>query len=132
MNFKKLWRYHGSLIFLGLLCLVNFTFASDDAIVVPEVTLKPHKNYIAASVHHTQVSGFTRKQIAISPDEALSGLLHQQSIVRVANNSADSNQLVLSIRGFGDNAGANSLILVDGFPLTNPTLLAPNFNALSL
>ena len=44
----------------------------------------------------------------------------------------DSSQTALSIRGFGDNAAANSLILVDGFPLANVSLLTPNFNSIAL
>lgn len=103
------------------------------AVVIPEVdlTLKP-----AASMKReagVQTTTITRKKIETSPTVTFADLLKQeQSIARVINNTNDNSQLVLSIRGFGDNAFANSLIVVDGFPLINPSVLAPSLNAISL
>lgn len=101
--------------------------------IIPEVNL--HSNLFSSNIKDVQgqTTRITRKEIKHSPVMNLSEFLKQeQSIVRVINNSMDSGQMALSIRGFGDNAAANSLILVDGFPLTNVSLLTPNFNAIAL
>jgi iron complex outermembrane receptor protein len=107
--------------------------AKNTEIVIPEVNLKPKKSTSVKSDTRIQTSHFSRTQITDSPVANLTQLFQQeQSIVRMNNSSGDSSQTALSLRGFGDNAAANSLILVDGFPLTNPSLLAPNFNAIPL
>jgi outer membrane cobalamin receptor len=56
--------------------------------------------------------------------------LNTQSIIQLSNNTGSSNQSPISIRGFGENATANSLILIDGYRFTNPNLAAPNLNAI--
>ncbi len=118
------------LFFLLTLCF-SLHSVSYAAIVIPEVNAKSNKTRSTKSIERMQTTQFTRKEIADSPVINLSELLRQeQSIVRLT--SGDNRQSALSIRGFGDNAAANSLILVDGFPLTNSSLLPPNFNAISL
>lgn len=126
-------QYYRRLIVFGLLGLVNLTFADDSPIEIPDVTLKSttSQNGVKPS-QNVQTSGFNRNQIATTANAELDGLLREQSIVRLVNISSNMSQVALSIRGFGDNASANSLILVDGFPLTNSTLLAPNFNSFIL
>ncbi len=119
--------------FWFFLCLSINAVAADSTTVIPEVNTHSQQVVVKKQTAPVQTTHITRKQIVDSPQVALSELLRQeQSIVRVTNNSGDSSQAVLSIRGFGDNAVANTLILIDGFPLTNPTLLAPNFNSIAL
>ena len=102
------------------------------AAIIPEVTTAIQKTP-QQKKENVATFQLTQKEIAASPAVNLASLLQQeQSVVRLTNNSGDSSQTALSIRGFGDNAAANSLILIDGFPLTNPTLLTPNFNAIAL
>lgn len=101
--------------------------------VIPEVSSVPKKIGLKKTTSTAEVTHITRDDIKNSPVTDFSELLmQQQSIVRLTNNAGDNSQTALSIRGFGDNASANSLILIDGFPLTNPSLLAPNFNSLAL
>lgn len=120
------------LLILSLAMSIN-AFAFEKTKVIPEVNLHTKTTLAKKQDVQAQVTHITRKEIADSPVIHLSELLKQeQSIVRVINNSGDNSQPILSIRGFGDNAVANTLILVDGFPLTNPSLLAPNFNSIVL
>lgn len=86
----------------------------------------------ASQAYEDETITIDRKKIHANANTSLGEVLKSQSVVRVANNSGNSYQSILSIRGFGDNAEANSLILVDGFPLINSSLLAPNFNAILL
>ncbi len=124
----------GKIVFYFLLFVSCQTFAGSHTVVIPEVNSRAkNTGKKAATPVRMQVTQFTRQEITESPATNLSELLQQnQSIVRLTNNSGDNSQTALSIRGFGDNASANTLILVDGFPLTNQTLLAPNFNFIAL
>lgn len=123
-----------SLIFmLIMLSLTSSAFAANQVTIIPEVNVRSQQTFTTKQDTREQTTHIKREQIKTSPVVNLSELLQQeQSIVRLTNNSNDSSQTALSIRGFGDNAAANSLILVDGFPLTNVSLLAPNFNSIAL
>jgi iron complex outermembrane receptor protein len=131
---KVVLKMYFRIMTLVIYCLVcTPLLAKSNAIIIPEVNLKPKKSISLKSDARIQTSHFNRTQITNSPVASLTQLFQQeQSIVRMNNSSGDSSQTALSLRGFGDNAAANSLILVDGFPLTNPSLLAPNFNAIPL
>ena len=111
----------------------SLAFAENNSTIIPDAHFKS-KNFIASSPSTAiETSGFDREAIATAPSVNLSELFQtQQSVVRLTNNSAATHQPAVSVRGFGDNAAANSLILIDGFPLTNPSLLAPNFNSIPL
>lgn len=113
-------------------CSYQHAFAANP-VVIPTVSLKLKNILQQKQATYLATTQFTQSDVTNSSVINLSQLLKQeQSIVRLTNNSGDINQTALSIRGFGDNAVANSLILVDGFLLTNPSLLAPNFNSIPL
>lgn len=117
---------------LTLLALLGCSsLAMADDTTIPAVTVSAPSTDTATS-STSATTTISQAQIANSPDTSLTELLQKESAVRIANNSGDTSQQIISIRGFGDNAEANSLILVDGFPLMNASLLAPNYNALLL
>lgn len=118
---------------LTLLSLLSCTHVAmaDDVTAIPQVTVAA-SNTDTATSSTSATTTISQQQIAQTPDSSLTELLQKESAVRIANNSGDTSQQIISIRGFGDNAQANSLIVVDGFPLMNASLLAPNFNALLL
>ncbi len=124
-------RFFYKIIFTTLLLCAALTSRSEEfPTIIPEVA-------VTAPIHgdennEAQTTTISHKKIAQTPSPSLEDLLKSQSVVRVTNNSGNSYQSILSLRGFGDNAEANSLILVDGFPLINSSLLAPNFNAILL
>lgn len=117
-----------------ILCFITEFIAASSPVVIPEVNLNNTENAPTKNnEEQAQTTKISRKKIEDSPNVLLSDLLKQeQSIVRIINNTNDNSQVVMSIRGFGDNAFANSLIVIDGFPFTNPSVLAPSFNAISL
>lgn len=118
-----------------LICCISLlaTAAVAEPIIIPEVNLNPKRLKPRATDEKPETTRIDREKIANSPTVDLSELLKQeQSVARITNNSGNYSQMAVSIRGFGDNAVANSLIMVDGFPLTNPSLLAPNFNSIIL
>lgn len=120
-------------IFLMIGCLFTSSLVlGASTAIIPEVNLHPKQSQKIKQDAQVQTTHFERKDIKTSPVNNLSELLkQQQSIIRVTN-VMNGNESALSIRGFGDNAASNSLILVDGFPLTNFSMQAPNFNAIAL
>lgn len=122
-----------SILLLLLLLHISTLFAASDT-EIPGITVKAASNTTQeTNSKQPQTTSFKHKKIKESPTPTLSTFLTQtQSIAHLTNNSGEPTQTAISIRGFGDNAAANSLILLDGFPLTNPSLLAPNFNAIPL
>lgn len=132
-----------------IICMINLAVSTlyatthayaASARTIPAVRLGKDVTHHARSVTRLQkedaqlqTTHFTREELQKTPVADLNSLFRQeQSIVRLSNSSGDANQTIVSIRGFGDNAAMNSLILVDGFPLVNPSLLAPNLNAILL
>ncbi|MDX1900434.1 MAG: TonB-dependent receptor [Gammaproteobacteria bacterium] len=120
-------------IFGSILCLSEPASFATNAVIIPDVKFKSKNAVHQKPSAYASSSQFTKAEITKSPVINLSQFLkQQQSVVRLTNSSGDASQTALSLRGFGDNAAANTLILIDGFPLTNPSLLAPNFNSIPL
>lgn len=116
-------------------CLLLSTalFAKDSSVLIPEVRVAPKKELQQKTNRGMLITQFNKEDIAISPEVHLTDFLKQeQSIIRLTSNSGDNSETALSIRGFGDNAAANSLLLIDGFPMVNPSLMAPSLNAIAL
>lgn len=67
----------------------------------------------------------------MSQAHSVTELLQQNSNLIIQDLNGDQTNGVISMRGFGDNAAQNSLILINGQPLTNPDLDAPNLNLIS-
>jgi iron complex outermembrane receptor protein len=70
----------------------------------------------------------TSKQIKISGAHNITQLLQAMSAIQLQDYYGDGSKVQVSMRGFGDNAIGNTLILLNGVPLVNPTLAAPDFN----
>lgn len=122
--------------YIILIFLLLFNIASadsnveDSGIEIPRVST--HADISSASVITTPSNVFTinEKQIAATDSVTLSDFLYTQSIVQLNNATGNSSQSGVSIRGFGENSAANSLILLDGYRLTNPDLSAPDLNSI--
>ena len=59
-------------------------------------------------------------------------VLRNQGGVQISDLFGDGSRATISMRGFGGNAQANTLILVDGRRLNNPDLGNPDLNSVSL
>ncbi|ODN43527.1 TonB-dependent receptor [Piscirickettsia litoralis] len=75
---------------------------------------------------------FNQKEIQEQGATSVSDFLSQQSIVQIKTSSAQQDQTAIAVRGFGDNANTNSLLLVDGIPLTSFTNVGPNLNTVMI
>lgn len=73
-----------------------------------------------------------RKQIEASGASALVDVLRGQAGLQIRDILGDGNRVGVSLRGFGENAASNTLVLVDGRRLNNPSQQGPNLNSVPL
>jgi iron complex outermembrane receptor protein len=98
---------------------------------VPSVIVK-HNNSKKTLSTKTAITTITAKQIRHSGAQTLVDLLKTIPSVQVSQLNGQGGSVTVSMRGFGDNANSNTLILIDGQPLTNPDIAAPNLNIIPL
>ncbi len=100
------------------------THQQDDnsPIVVQAKRLSAHKKLDGPQTtinrEKIQSSGFTN----------LKQVLQQSGGLQITDTTGNGSQASINMRGFGANADTNSLILINGIPLTNPDLAPPNLN----
>lgn len=98
---------------------------------IPPVTVKAmHKaQHSLSSGPSTVISGH---QLAESGATTLAQALHHLGGVQQQDTTGNGSQVALSMRGFGANANTNTLLLINGIPITNPDLAPPNLNTIPL
>jgi iron complex outermembrane receptor protein len=122
---KVFYRQH--FLVLGFLSTAVFAEATT---TIPLVVVKAK---VAQRVLHNASSGasrriITRHEISTSGAISLPRLLQELGGVQLQDPSGNGTQSMISLRGFGSNATSNTLILINGVPLTNPDISAPNLN----
>jgi iron complex outermembrane recepter protein len=88
------------------------------------------------SVISEQEAGHTtvidERQIRESGARSLAEILENQAAVRIASTTGDRSRGVISLRGFGENANARTLILIDGRPMNRPDMEGVNLQEIPL
>lgn len=74
----------------------------------------------------------TREDIDRSAAVHIADLLRTVGAAQVTDLYGDGTGAVVDLRGFGESAHSNTLVLVDGRRLNNPDLASPNLNSISL
>ncbi|MGH8352537.1 MAG: TonB-dependent receptor [Pseudomonas sp.] len=80
----------------------------------------------------SSVQVISRQQIETSAASSLVDVLRTQAGLQIRDTLGDGNRVAISLRGFGENAANNSLVLVDGRRLNNPSQEAPDLNSVPL
>jgi len=111
------------------LLLLLISYASAD--VIPPVSIKLAKKPVFLA-NSGPVTYITRDQIAATGVTSLTQALQNLGGVQLHDMSGTGSQVLLSLRGFGANAGSNTLLLINGIPVTNPDLAPPDLNAIPL
>lgn len=98
---------------------------------IPSVTVKAtHKiRHVLSGGPSTVVSG---QQLTESGATTLAQALQHLGGVQQQDTTGNGSQVALSMRGFGANANTNTLVLINGIPITNPDLAPPNLNTIPL
>lgn len=97
---------------------------------IPDVILKHSTSKLSESggVKHI----LNQQMIAASGAVTLADVLKASGEVQLHDASSTGSQTLVSMRGFGANAGNNTLFAINGIPLTNPDLAPPDLNTLPL
>lgn len=101
--------------------------------VVPAVVVTAKKHL---HLHRSFTSGpkttITKQQIRLTGATTLAEVLQNLGGVQLQDITGSGTQVALSMRGFGANASSNTLLLINGIPLTNPDLAPPDLSAIPL
>lgn len=85
---------------------------------------------------HTTSGGskliLSHEEIIATGSSTLSQALQSLGGIQLQDMTSNSNQVLISLRGFGANASSNTLLLINGMPITNPDLAAPDLNIIPI
>ena len=112
------------LLLFFLVCFGRSLWAEEKDI--PSVVVRPAKKSAAMSGGPKKI--VTHQQFVTSGASNLSQGLQYLGGVTLHDTTGNGSQTSLSLRGFGGNASSNTLLLINGIPIANPDLAAPNLN----
>ncbi len=115
--------------FFTLLLFSSCCFAY---IQIPSVTLQTSDQETKGIDSSLPRQTVTKKQIQAFHPSTISELLRQSTDLVIQDLNGDNTRSSISMRGFGDNAAQNALILINGQPFTNPDLGTPDLNLLPI
>ena len=113
------WRY------LAVIPCI-FSLISISAQQLPDISIT--KSFNKLQLKQPQIIVIGRQQIEASGATKASELLAGQSNIQVQDSSGDDSGIGISMRGFGDNASSNTLIMIDGVPQNNPDMASASVN----
>lgn len=92
--------------------------------------------YASKKTHHTfthaQQTIITQQDMSTIGATSVTQALQELGGVQLQDVTGNGSQVSLSMRGFGTNASSNTLLLVNGIPITNPDLAPPDLNIIPL
>lgn len=100
--------------------------------IVPKVTVKAfQKTYLSESMGLKEI--ISSNELKSFGGLSLSQILAQRgSGINMHDTTGSNSQVLISMRGFGANASSNTLVLLNGVPLTNPDIAPPDLNAIPI
>lgn len=107
------------------------------AMLIPSNALQldlPFTPHIATSSTVAPITEITSSQIDASNKrgQTLSQLLAFDAGLQTIDAYGNGSRMMIDMRGFGDDAAGNTLVLVDGIPYVNPDISSVNLNFLPL
>lgn len=116
-------RKHISFIFY---LISTSTFATTH---IPTVTVKAQKQSIYSITSGLQQT-IWQNDIQTTGAVSLTDVLQSLGGVQLIDTTGNGSRVALGMRGFGGNANSNTLLLINGMPITNPDLAPPDLNAI--
>ena len=99
---------------------------------IPAVVVSAARTEQSTLTTPASITVITREQIEASGARHIKEVLRGQGGVQINDLYGDGSRATVDMRGFGDTAGSNTLILVDGRRLNNPDIAAPDLNSIAL
>ncbi|MCU7795894.1 MAG: TonB-dependent receptor [Candidatus Thiodiazotropha sp. (ex Myrtea spinifera)] len=115
----------------SLLLLTNLPLQA--AFHLPTIVISASRTEQKSIETPASITVIERDEIEQSGAQNLQQLLQSRSGIQINSLYGDGSQATIDMRGFGPTAGSNTLILVDGRRLNNPSdIAAPDLNAIDL
>ena len=119
--------YKSILIFVALSGYASYADAVLEAVIVSAARTEQSTLSTPASI-----TIIDREEIEASGAVYIVDLLHGRGGVQVSDSIGDGSRSSVGMRGFGETANANTLILVDGRRINNPDIASPDLNSIVL
>lgn len=116
----------------GFLCLLSLAAVAETQLEREEIVVTATRSELLVADVPVPVIVVDAEEISRSTASTTADLLRGLGAISVADFYGDGSATRISIRGFGDTAANNVLILVDGRRLNNTDLGAPNINVVPL
>lgn len=99
---------------------------------IPAVFISESRTEQSTLTTPASITVITRKQIEASGASHIVEVLRGQGGVQINDLYGDGSRATVDMRGFGDAASSNTLVLVDGRRLNNPDIASPDLNSIVL
>lgn len=99
---------------------------------VPTVVVSASRSHHSSMTIPGNIKVISRQQIEDSGATSVAEVLNGVGGVHVTDLFGDGSSATISMRGFGETAGSNVLVIVDGRRLNNIDLTRPDLNAVSV
>ena len=99
---------------------------------IPAVVVSAARTEQSTLTTPASITVITREQIEASGARHINEVLRGQGGVQVNDLYGDGSRATVDMRGFGETAGSNTLVLVDGRRLNNPDIAASDLNSIAL
>lgn len=120
-------------VLLAVLTLVSVAAESVSAATeIPAVLVSAARTEQSTLTTPASITVITREQIEISGARHINEVLRGQGGIQLNDLYGDGSRATVDMRGFGEIAGSNTLVLVDGRRLNNPDIAAPDLNSIAL
>jgi iron complex outermembrane receptor protein len=99
---------------------------------VPAVVVSAARTEQSTLTTPASITMISRQQIVDSGAAHIVEVLRGQGGVQISDYYGDGSRATVDMRGFGDSASSNTLILIDGRRLNNPDIASPDLNGIAL
>ena len=99
---------------------------------IPAVVVSAARTEQSSLTTPASITVISREQIEASGAHHIKEVLRGQGGVQINDLYGDGSRATVDMRGFGETAGSNTLVLVDGRRLNNPDIAAPDLNSIAL
>ena len=99
---------------------------------IPAVLVSAARTEQSTLTTPASIAVITRGQIQASGARHIIDVLRGQGGVQINDLYGDGSRASVDMRGFGETAASNTLVLVDGRRLNNPDIAAPDLNSIAL
>lgn len=122
-----------SVVMFLLSATTSFAQATESvtSTTVPKVLIKASKPVLQTANAGPRVL-LTQEQMRDTSAQDLGQVLQNLGGLRLIDTTGNGSQTSISLRGFGSNATSNTLLLINGIPITNPDLASPDLSLIPL